>query len=149
MEHKNNDSLFFSTIYTKENMDLLQKIPVLNDGQIYIYVILNSHGDIKIGKTTNIQQRLTSLSGSNGGGSKISAVYCSPSTWIQSLEGTCHNYYHFARIPGTEWFDGRKVSFEDVVKHIEELFHSKGYEICNGLREKLNSKEENDDNERN
>ena len=107
MEQKEN-ILFSPTIYTQENMNLLKSIPVLEDGQLCIYVILNTSGNVKIGKTTNIQQRLQSLSGSNGGGSKISAIYCSPSTWIQSIETTCHNHYHFARIQGTEWFSYRK-----------------------------------------
>ena len=124
-------------IYTKDNLTLLKEIPELEDGQIYIYVMLNSRGDIKIGKTINIQQRLTSLSGSNGGGSKIIALYCSPSTWLQSIEDTCHNHYHFARFKGTEWFDGKKVVFQEIVEYVDGLFHSKGYERCNESRRKL------------
>lgn len=67
---KKENAVFFPTIYRKANVDLLKSIPVLEDGQIYIYVILNSIGNIKIGKTTNILQRMQSLSGSNGGGTK-------------------------------------------------------------------------------
>lgn len=116
-------------IYTKENVKLLRDIPILDNGQIYIYVMLNSpQRNVKIGKTTNIIQRLKSLSGSNGGGSKIVAIYCSPATWIQSMEETCHNHYHFARIPGTEWFNGNKIDFEEVVEFVDGLFYSKGYE---------------------
>ena len=139
MEQKEN-LLFSPTIYTQENIGLLKSIPVLEDGQIYIYVLLNSLNNVKIGKTTNIQQRLQSLSGSNGGGSKISAIYCSPSTWIQSVETTCHNHYHFARIQGTEWFDGNKVDFKEVVEYVDGLFYSKGYETCNEFRRKLMEK---------
>ena len=139
MEQKEN-LLFSPTIYTQNNAGLLKSIPVLDDGQLYIYVILNSAGNVKIGKTTNVQQRLQSLSGSNGGGAKISAIYCSPSTWIQSIEDTCHNHYHFARINGTEWFDGNKVDFKEVVEYVDGLFHSKGYETCNELRRKLMEK---------
>lgn len=138
MEQKEkNDFIHSPTIYTKTNIKLLKEIPVLDDGQIYIYVMLNSNGDVKIGKTTNIQQRLISLSGSNGGGAKITVLYCSPSTWIQSIEGTCHNHYHFARIPGTEWFAGSKVNFNEVVKYVDGLFYTNGYKICNELRKKI------------
>ena len=139
MEQKEN-LLFSPTIYTKDNIGLLKSMPILEDGQIYIYVILNSMGNVKIGKTTNIMQRLQSLSGSNGGGSKIIKAYCSHSTWIQSIEETCHNHYHFARINGTEWFDGNKVCFSEVVEYVDGLFHSKGYETCNELRRKLMEK---------
>jgi len=128
---------YYPIIYTKENIRLLKSIPILEDGQIYIYVMLSSNGNVKIGKTTNIIQRLKSLSGSNGGGSKITSLYCSPSTWIQSIEGTCHNHYDFARIPGTEWFDGNKVDFNEVVIYVDRLFYTKGYETCNELRRKI------------
>ena len=131
---KKENAVFSPIIYRKSNIDLLKSIPVLEDGQIYIYVILNSIGNIKIGKTTNILQRMQSLSGSNGGGTKIYAVYCSPSTWLQSIEGTLHNYYHFARILGTEWFDGSKMNFTEVVEYVNNLFHSDEYKRCNELR---------------
>jgi len=128
-------------IYTKENVKLLKEVPILNDGKIYIYVMLNSpQGNIKIGKTTNIVQRLKSLSGSNGGGNKIVKLYCSPATWLNSIEGTCHNHYHYARMQGTEWFDGNKVDFNEVVNYVNGLFYSKGYETCNELRRKMKEK---------
>lgn len=129
-------------IYTKENLELLKFVPVLDTGQIYIYVMLNSSGNIKIGKTTNIQQRLTSLSGSNGGGFKISALYCSPATWLQTIEETCHNHYHFARIKGTEWFNVDKVSFKDVVDFVDGLFKKDSFKVCDELRKKINEKKE-------
>lgn len=121
-------------IYTEENIYLLKSIPVLNDGQIYIYVMKNSIGNVKIGKTKNMIQRLTSLSGSNGGGSKVIALYCSPATCLKSIESTCHNHYHFARISGTEWFDGNKVDFDEVVKYVDCLFKTDSYKKCNELR---------------
>ena len=133
MEHNKNHT---PIIYSKDNIGMFKSIPILNDGQIYIYVMLSDNGNVKIGKTTNIQQRVKSLSGSNGGGYKIIACYCS-STWMQSMEGTCHNHYHFARIPGTEWFDGNKVDFQEVVKYVDDLFHSDGYERCNEVRRKF------------
>ena len=147
MEQKEN-AFFSPTIYTQDNIGLLKSVPILEDGQIYIYVILNTLGNVKIGKTTNIHQRLQSLSGSNGGGSKLLKVYCSPSTWLQSIEGTCHNHYHFARISGTEWFDGRKINFKEVVEYVDALFRTNGYERCNELRRKVIENKEHD-NERN
>ena len=139
MEQKEN-LLFSPTIYTKDNIGLLKSMPILEDGQIYIYVILNSRGNVKIGKTTNIMQRLQSLSGSNGGGSKIIKAYCSTSTWIQSIEETCHNHYHFARINGTEWFDGNKVCFSEVVEYVNGLFHTDSFRRCNELRRSIAEK---------
>ena len=139
MEQKENLP-FSPTIYTKDNIGLLKSMPILEDGQIYIYVILNSMGNVKIGKTTNIIQRLKSLSGSNGGGSKIIKAYCSPSTWIQSIEETCHNHYHFARINGTEWFDGNKVYFSEVVEYVDGLFHTDSFRRCNELRRSIAEK---------
>lgn len=122
-------------IYTKENIIELLKVPVLNDDQIYIYVLLSSNGNIKIGKTKNIVQRVKSLSGSNNGGYKITHIYCSPtSTWMQSVEGTCHNHFHYCRIPNTEWFDGNKTTFEEVVEFVDKLFKSDDFKKCNEIR---------------
>ena len=87
---------------------------------------------------------MQSLSGSNGGGTKIYAVYCSPSTWLQSIEGTLHNYYHFARILGTEWFDGRKMNFAEVVEYVNNLFYSDEYKRCNELRRSIMDKRINE-----
>lgn len=134
---KTNKDTINPFIYTENNMKLLKSIPVLENGQIYIYVMLNSpDGNIKIGKTTNIYQRLTTLSGSNGAGNKIVALYCSPATWIHGIERTCHNHCDFARIPGTEWFDGNKLDFNKTVSYVNGLFYTDGYEICNELRKK-------------
>ena len=141
MEQKEN-TLFSPAIYTQENIGLLKSVPVLDDGQLYIYVILNSVGNIKIGKTTNIMQRLQSLSGSNGGGSKIIALYCSPSTWMQSMEITSHSHYHYARIPGTEWFDGTKVDFKEVIEYVDGLFHTESFHRCNELRRSVMEKKD-------
>ena len=135
---ENKNTSYSPTIYTKENIKLLRDIPVLEDKQIYIYVMLSSNRNVKIGKTTNIIQRLKSLSGSNGYGEKITALYVSPfPTYMQSIEGTCHNHYHFARIAGTEWFDGNKVDFDEVVEYVDGLFHSESFDRCNELRKKI------------
>ena len=140
-ENKNTTLSYSPIIYTRENIKQLKSIPILEDEQLYIYVMLSTNGNVKIGRTTNIVQRLKSLSGSNGGGSKITALYCSPSTYLYTLESTCHNHYHFARIPGTEWFDGNKVDFNEVVAYVDGLFHSEGFERCNEVRRKFIEKE--------
>ena len=150
MEQKEKERTSYSpTIYTKENIKLLKQIPVLEDEQLYIYVMLSTNGNVKIGKTKNIVQRLISLSGSNGYGEKITTLYCSPATYLYSIEHTCHNHYDFARIPGTEWFDGNKVDFNEVVEYVDGLFHSKGFETCNEVRRKFIEKEKERKNKSN
>ena len=114
----------------------LKDIPVLDDGQVYIYVLLNSAGNIKIGKTTNLEQRIQSLSGSNGAGNRIVKWYCSPATWLHNIEKSVHEHFNYARLSG-EWFDGTKVLFDEAVEYMESLFMSKDYERCNELRRKI------------
>lgn len=126
-------------IYTSKNILELKNVPVLDNYQIYIYVMLNSQDKIKIGQTTNIVQRLQSLSGSNGGGEKIIRLYCSPSTYIKSMEKAIHNHFNKYRIQGTEWFKG--LDFNEVVEHIDGLFYTKSYNTCNELRKSIAEKE--------
>lgn len=146
MELKTPGELNYSPIiYTEKTFYMLHDKPILDDGQIYIYVMKSMpSGNIKIGKTTNIAQRLQSLSGSNGAGGRIIELYCSSSTYIHSLENTAHLHYDFARIKGTEWFDGEKVDFDEVVQYVDGLFHQQGYETCNELRRKIYKKKGND-----
>ena len=130
-------------IYTSKNILELKEVPVLDNGEIYIYVMLNyPQGNIKIGQTTNIVQRLQSLSGSNNGGNRIVKLYLSPSTYVKSTEKAFHNHYDRYRIPNTEWFDGNKLNFEDVVNFIDKQFQMKSYETCNKLRKELYEKEQ-------
>lgn len=114
----------------------LNTIPVLDDGSIYIYVMLNSAGNIKIGKTTNVAKRLQSLSGSNSGGNKIVDLWYSPATWLHNIEKIAHDHFSYARLSG-EWFDGIKVSFDCAVDYLNSLFAGKDYERCNELRRKI------------
>ena len=114
----------------------LKTIPILEDGQIYIYVLLNSAGNVKIGKTTNMAQRIQSLSGSNGAGNKIIKWYCSPATYLHNIEKISHDHFSYARLSG-EWFDGIKVSFDEAVEYLKGLFTGKDYERCNELRRKI------------
>lgn len=111
------------------------KLPVLEDGQYYIYVLLNHpQGNIKVGRTSNIQQRLQSLSGSNGGGNKIVKIAVSDSTYLYTLERIIHFHFRDSRISGTEWFTDDFLQFETVVSYVESLFSSREYILCNQIR---------------
>lgn len=104
----------------------------LEDEQYYIYAIENTAKNIKVGITKNASQRISSLSGSNGGGNKITRCAVSEPTYVKTMEKTIHMHLHRYRIKGTEWF--KNISFEDVVKLIDSLFNSDGYKHCNELR---------------
>lgn len=136
-------------IYTSRNISELKNVPVLDDGQVYIYVMLNYPAkNIKIGQTTNIVQRLQSLSGSNGGGNKITTLAVSDSTYVINSEKAFHEKYARYRIEGTEWFDGSKLTFEEVVSEMDNQFNTKSYEVCNKLRKKLTEKRIREEKER-
>lgn len=107
--------------------------PLLEDGQLYIYVVENyPQGYIKIGKSTNIQQRLKSLSGSNGGGNKLVKVAISNPTYLYTLERIAHDYFDKYRIKNTEWF--KDITFEEAIEFIDSQFNSSSYNICNESR---------------
>lgn len=128
-------------IYNSKNIIELKELSILEDGSYYIYCMLNSPAhNIKIGITTNIVQRLQSLSGSNGGGNHIVKLTVSNPTFCASAEKAFHEKYARFRIEGTEWFDGSKVTFEEVVSEMEHQFNTKSYEICNKLRKELAEK---------
>lgn len=136
-------------IYDSKNIIELKEVPVLDDGSIYIYVMLNyPAGNIKIGQTTNIVQRLQSLSGSNGGGNKIIKLALSDFTYVISSEKAFHEKFGRYRIEGTEWFDGSKLTFEEVVSEVENQFSTKSYKVCNEIRKKLAEKKIREDEER-
>ena len=120
----------------------LKEYPILDEPKLYIYIMLNSSGKVKIGKTKNIQQRYQSLCGSNGAGEKILKVCCSPSSYLYTLENIMHDKFNRYRIPDTEWFydkknhDGEKL-FVDATQELKLLFSSIGYKKCNDLRKKI------------
>jgi hypothetical protein len=120
----------------------LNNIPVLEDGQVYIYVLLNSAGNIKIGKTTNMAQRIQSLSASNGAGESIVNYYCSPATWLSNIEKIAHEHFKYARMSG-EWFNGKKLTYNSVVDYVSGLFVGRDYERCNQLREQIIKEKQN------
>lgn len=94
---------------------------------MYLYVLENSQGNIKIGKSSNIKERIKSLSNSNSGGNKLIRVAISPPTYITFLERTLHEHYHTYRLDG-EWFDGHKISFEDIVEFIDTKIFNDGFQ---------------------
>lgn len=110
-------------------------VPVLENGQVYIYILENSpQGNIKIGRSSNMQQRLQTLSGSNSGGNHITKCAVSDATWLYTLERIAHVHFAAYRIDGTEWFDGEKVPFDDVAAFVDSLFLKEEYAWCNEVR---------------
>lgn len=117
----------------------LSSFEILDDGQVYIYILQNSVGKIKVGITTNILQRLQSLSGSNGQGNIIEKCYLSPATYLNTIEGIMHNRMNKYRIPNTEWFyynedPSGEILFDSAIELMEKLLNSKNYDLCNNLR---------------
>lgn len=128
-------------IDTRTGRDI-KDYPVLDEPKLYIYIMLNDVGKIKIGKTKNIQQRYMSLCGSNGQGNIIAKLCCSPSTYLYVLENIMHEKFSKYRIPKTEWFyddtdpSGEKL-FANAVEELKLLFSSTGYKKCNALRRSI------------
>lgn len=118
------------------NLIALDSFKEADKHQIYIYVIENSEGKIKIGKTTNPANRINSLSGSNTGGASIVRVaVMEEPTYILTLEDTLHNHYNYQRIPNTEWFEG--LIFDEVITYINGLLQSKQFDTCTKVRKDL------------
>jgi hypothetical protein len=120
----------------------LKDIPILEEPQLRIYVMIDGEGRVKIGKTKNIYQRYLSLCGSNGKGQNPVSVCCSPPTYLYSLETIMHNKFARYRIPNTEWFfnkenpNGEQL-FEEACKELRLLFSSTDYKKCNELRKSI------------
>ena len=120
----------------------LKDVPVLDEPKTYIYIMLNDAGKIKIGKTKNIQQRYQSLCGSNGQGNLILKVYCSPDSYLHTLEDIMHSRFSKYRVPKTEWFydanepSGEKL-FDNATKELQLLFSSTDYKRCNNVRKEM------------
>lgn len=117
----------------------LKDYPILEEPKLYIYILHNQGGKIKIGKTRNIQQRYQSLSGSNSAGDHIDMVMCSPSTYLYTLETIMHDKFDKYRIPNTEWFYNKQdptgnILFETACEELRLLFSSASYKRCNEIR---------------
>lgn len=100
--------------------------------QYNIYVLENDEGLIKIGITTDFEQRKRSLSGSNGAGHKIVREYVSIPTALYSLEHIMHDHFAGYRKPGSEWFEG--ITFESAVEYLVKLTSSDEFVKCNAVR---------------
>ena len=104
-------------------------------GVYHIYVLENDAGLIKIGITTDFEQRKKSLSGSNGGGHKIVREYVSIETELYTLERIMHTHFAEFRKSGTEWFEG--ITFEEAVSYLVTLTSSDDFVRCNTVREQF------------
>lgn len=134
-------------IYNSKNIIELKELPILDNGSYYIYCMLNSAGNIKIGITTDIVQRLQSLSGSNAAGYKITTLALSSPTYVFSAEKAFHNKYTRYRLEG-EWFDGSKVTFDEIVDEMENQFNTESYKLCNEIRKELAENKMREDEEK-
>ena len=118
--------------------------PELIQGQYLIYVLENSDGDIKIGISKHIEDRLRSLTGSNSAGKTITKIAISEPTYLRTIETNAHNHFNPARIEG-EWFNGKIITFEDVIFYIDSIFNSDRYPILNSMRKKYSYSKRNKD----
>lgn len=76
-------------------IDELKNIESYSDKLLgYVYVI-NNGNNIKIGCTSNLYQRIKSLSNSNSGGNVILDIYYSPANAIyKTIERLMHEKFH-------------------------------------------------------
>lgn len=124
----------------------LKDYPILEEPKLYIYIMRNNVGKVKIGITKNVHQRYMSLCGSNGQGNDIIDVLVSPSTYLNTLEAIMHNKFSKYRIINTEWFyDNEDESgitlFANACEELKSLFSSAEYKRCNELRKRMCNKE--------
>lgn len=110
-----------------------------------IYVLENDEGFVKIGITTNFEQRKRSLSGSNGAGHKITREYVSIETSLYSLEHIMHDHFAAYRKPNSEWFEG--IAFESAVDYLVKLTSSDEFVRCNAIRDQFNRTRNNETTE--
>lgn len=118
----------------------IHEIPVLSQEQLYVYIILNEVGKVKVGVTHDLVQRMNNLGGSNSQGNHIVRCYCSPATYLNTIEGIMHNRMKDYRIKGTEWFyydedSSGGILYDSVIELMGKLFNSKDYVKCNILRQ--------------
>jgi predicted GIY-YIG superfamily endonuclease len=118
---------------------LLKNMKMLEAPMLYIYVMNTENGKVKIGKTTNIEQRYQSLSGSNSQGNPITSVYCSKETSLYTIERIMHDHFARYRLEDTEWFvdasDETKTRlFNEACTELERLFQSPGCNNANDVR---------------
>lgn len=120
----------------------LKDYPVLEEPKLYVYIMRNDAGKVKIGVTKNIEQRYQSLCGSNSAGDNIVDVLVSPSTWLYTIERIMHDKFNKYRIPNTEWFYNKadplgEILFTNACNELKLLFSSSGYKRCNEIRKEV------------
>ena len=135
-------------IDTRTGRDI-KDYPILEEPKLYVYIIHNNAGKIKIGVTKNVQQRYQSLCGSNSAGDKILEMMVSPSTYLYTLENIMHEKFKQYRIPSTEWFYNKEDAigdklFKEACNELKLLFTSAEYKKCNELRKNINQKKAGD-----
>lgn len=107
----------------------------ISEGQEVVYVLLNDEGYIKIGKTSNLFNRLQSLSGSNSSGHEIVRYYSTEPMYIARLvEKVCHNKFHRYQKNNSEWFYSPNLHYEDVIAYLENVVDSVDFERRNFKR---------------
>ena len=92
----------------------------------------------------HIEDRLRSLTGSNSAGKTITKIAISEPTYLRTIETNAHNHFNPARIEG-EWFNGKIITFEDVIFYIDSIFNSDRYPILNSMRKKYSYSKRNKD----
>ena len=102
---------------------------------VQIYILHNTFGHVKIGVSTDFNQRLKQLKGSNGGGAKIDEFWASRPTLLYTLERVMHGIYQDNRIEGTEWFEN--LDFKEIVAKVEELMNTDEFKLCENVRKEF------------
>ena len=85
-----------------------------------IYVVEKESGAVKIGISQDVEKRIRTLS-KQGGFKIMNLFYTNPCSNAREIEHQMHIKYKGFRIDG-EWF---KVSFDDSVKSLKEIFNKK------------------------
>lgn len=123
----------------------VKDFPILEEPQLYTYVLLNDAGKVKVGITKNINQRIQSLSGSNGAGNTIIKCYCSIPGYLYTIERIMHSKMDSFRIPNTEWFyceedpRGERL-FSSAVHVLDKMMKSDDFKKLNELRKSMNER---------
>lgn len=81
----------------------------------YVYLMKNSHGHIKVGKSNDPNVRLKNIAtGASGGADLLEQVKC-PAGKVRSVEAQAHHNLAQYRIEGGEWFDCSQQAARDAV----------------------------------
>lgn len=119
-------------------IDELKNIESYSDKLLgYVYVI-NNGNNIKIGCTSNLYQRIKSLSNSNSGGNVILDIYYSPANAIyKTIERLMHEKFHKYNTTG-EWYTD--IDFITVCNYLDQLCTSESFARCDKERRLFNQK---------